>query len=172
MIWIALLVISLLVYGIVSIIKGRHKEPDSSVSGAYHSLFAVFIFAILFMIVGNLMFSIPQSWVSWDNTPIVSQQLYSLSTETGVSGQFFLGSGTLKNTAVYYYYQPNSDGTYSLENQDASSCVIRETAGTPELKQFRPTTLFILFAGMPSHDKYEFDIPQGSILNSYNPNVN
>jgi hypothetical protein len=165
MLWIMLIALGLLGFMVVSSIRSR---KDGYSSFAFVPVVAVFFVAFVVILAVNS--TLPKMISPSYSSSYTIQPLYNLETSTGINGTFFLGSGTINNEAVYYYYQSNTDGTYSLLNQSASHSVIREVSGTPEIRKYQVTTTYLLFVGV-APDKYEFDIPAGSILQGYNPNI-
>ena len=78
-------------------------------------------------------------------TIIVGNNILSLDRESGVSGSFTLGSGSVKNAPSYLYYIKTSDGGYRLKSVDASKCIVYQDENvTPYIKSqyLRSDTLF------------------------------
>lgn len=101
--------------------------------------------------------------------------LVNLSDGAGVSGSFFLGSGTIDTTPVYMYYAQDNKGRYRLYHVNASQSYVTYTDETPTLvihgkemndKWYSLDTGF----ATPEYadDVYEFRVPRGSIKQNFN----
>lgn len=115
-------------------------------------------------------------------------QIYAMADGSGISGRFFLGSGTIKNTEYYYYYEEQDgggmkqkkvpvDNTIIFEHTDSSAFLITKTDILPESHW---AIGWAVFDGSGScgcaqngsavgpGTTYDFHIPTGSIQHNYN----
>lgn len=96
-------------------------------------------------------------------------QLAALSTGDGITGHFFLGSGTVDSKRVLNYIA-DDDGLYTLEQVDADKATIRQGDYVPHVDQLATVRNDWWLAPFPvvgSFGDYAFYIPAGSILESY-----
>ena len=86
--------------------------------------------------------------------------IVSLDRGTGVYGQFTLGSGTVEDKAVYYYYYQVRENTYKLSKLYANECYIVET------DEYQPSIYKIKEKGQLD-PYYNIYVPFGTIVISY-----
>jgi hypothetical protein len=102
------------------------------------------------------------------------QYVYSLQmlkTESLTSGRFFLGTGEINGNMNYIFYLKIKD-YYSLQKVDAMKAIIKY-AEKPRLiiiNQERTNNIINKFSIKETRhlQRYIFEIPEGSIINSYN----
>lgn len=112
---------------------------------------------------------------------VETEQLQALSVDKSLNGSFFLGSGTVDEEPVFYYYQKNEDGSFFLDYAYAEDVTIVEDSGPPRydqtchaLLQFWPGDYQPWHAGDISDQaaqcdrKATFYVPEGSVTQSYN----
>lgn len=56
-------------------------------------------------------------------------EIYSINSETGIDGNFFLGSGTIESCIYYFYYVKGDDGGIVIEKVKSDDVEIIETYG-------------------------------------------
>ena len=100
------------------------------------------------------------------------ENLVTLKDNNSVSGNFFLGTGTINGQMKYVYYQQNYDSTYQMWQVDYFNAKIKYTDGQPKVNITdvrRQKSLWNKFAiDMDgSSQTYIFEVPKGSIKNSY-----
>lgn len=109
-----------------------------------------------------------------------TQDLQALSDNTGVHGNFFLGSGTLDSVPAYYYYERRDDGSFYQWYVYAGNASIVETSDTPHVvrtcqnnNSFGHWVIWPLpmsnydYTCSPD-DPAVFYVPEGSVTNSFN----
>lgn len=98
------------------------------------------------------------------------QKLYALSDRNGVEGSFFLGSGSIDDNMKYVYIVEVEDKGYKMETLGINYVYINYTDETPTLVTvtyiFDNNILNFFAVPFKSHE-YIFNIPEGSITNSY-----
>lgn len=107
----------------------------------------------------------------------VSQNLMVLQDGQSVSGDFFLGIGSVSEDPSYTYYVESSDGTYELEDLDADAAKIRFTDGPPRIEfqcvdeaaiERNPWMLNFANECFPRWGETIFYVPEDSIKQDYN----
>lgn len=102
-----------------------------------------------------------------------SEKVVSLKDNASVNGSFFLGCGQINGTMKYVYYQQNVDSTYQMWQANYYDAVIRYTSTEPKIiiNDYRPSksvwNKFAIDINDESHQTYIFEVPKGSIKNSY-----
>ena len=104
--------------------------------------------------------------------------LENLSDNIGVSGEFFLGSGTINSEWQYTYYE-KINNSYYLKHIPAKNVPIIYTTGEPRIEYYisnRTDTTINLFAinmnGTTLPHGYKIYIPKGSIKNNFTLDAN
>lgn len=122
---------------------------------------AAVTFALMFLIGG---IGIPISATMYHDSKIEYTKhmvnIISLDRETGVYGRFTLGSGTVSDRAVYYYYYQVKENTYKLDKLYANECYIVET------DEYQPSIYKIKEKGQLNY-YYNIYVPFGTIVISY-----
>jgi hypothetical protein len=145
-----------------------NKEFDWDDFGLY------FIFSVLGAFSGFIIaVALPVKYEksSW------SEKVVSLKDNTSVNGSFFLGFGQINSTMKYVYYQQNPDSTYQMWQANYYDAVIRYTSGEPKIiiNDYRKSksiwNKFAVDINDESRQTYIFEVPQWSIKNSYELDV-
>lgn len=104
--------------------------------------------------------------------------LEQLNDNIGVNGTFFLGTGNIDNELFFTYYAKNGN-SYSFNKIKADKVTIRYTNSTPKLIEIyddlEDSFWSDYFYGVPNghwslNEHYIFEVPKGSIQNSYKLN--
>jgi hypothetical protein len=98
--------------------------------------------------------------------------LVSVSTRDGVSGNFFLGIGSVDSQQYYFYMEKVEEGFVPRKKEITDEILIKESNTIqPKLEEYMPSyrnKILYLFALPIFHDsKYIFTIPKGSIENNF-----
>lgn len=127
--------------------------------------------ATLGLLVGFFLALFINCFVKGEYETITSTQIEVLKDNSGVSGSFILGCGTIENTMFYAFYQKNRFDEYTLKTIECKNAVIKNiTDGSePRLEsQMRmPTTTFGKLFTVPNSSKSVFFIPEGSIKTGF-----
>jgi len=120
--------------------------------------------------------------IMWNNEPQLTQihkiedvPILSLTTNSNNSGTFFLGCGSVKGEAYYYYYAGKSEG-FQLTSIGATKAIIVECdtikpcIRTITYKRDEGFRRFMLGKYAISCQQ-RIIIPKGSIITTYNPNL-
>lgn len=95
-------------------------------------------------------------------------ELVNINDRAGMSGSFFLGSGTVEDEPVFYYYE-RENGRVTLERIKADDAVIIEDESSRPyvsyLEEVSNNSLWYL-GGMES-SRIEFHVPPNSIITNY-----
>lgn len=126
-------------------------------------------FGILFIIGMIILPSVPTYThkQSYSDTPI-----YSLNDQSMISGQFFLGIGSINGQMTYVYYQ-NVNGGFQLKEVEARDVTIyQDEDNNPFLRVYSEQLINDDTGKVVSSDpiSYEFHIPGGSIVREFNLN--
>ena len=102
---------------------------------------------------------------------VQSSEIVAIADGSGVSGSFFLGSGTVNDVQYYFYYQKEGDG-FVQRKVDVSRAVVYEVDKdivVPNVSLIKDTPVkknrWVL-AGGPS--TYKIYVPKGSITTAFN----
>jgi hypothetical protein len=93
------------------------------------NIFCVFSSALISIIVIPLVILLSCAWNGFfiQSAVLQSQKtLIALRDKDGVQGQFFLGTGQIKNEPYYFYYVALPDGGYSPEKMNFDEVTIYE----------------------------------------------
>lgn len=101
---------------------------------------------------------------------IREEQIVSIKDNTGTSGSFFLGFGTIDGSMKYSAYVDMGNGQYSLKSWDTETTIISETdIGKPRVETSRASGyvnwLYYTFRGEIKNVIY---IPEGTIVREFN----
>ena len=98
-------------------------------------------------------------------------KLYAFEDNTSVEGHFFLGSGKVDGEMEYYYIYETEDGGYKMDSIDTSDAVlyyIDDDNCRIEYDDFVYSNPIHYFFGIgPLETTYKIYIPEGSIINNY-----
>lgn len=65
------------------------------------------------------------------------EEIYSLKSNTGISGSFILGTGSIDSNPQYYYYVDLGNNEKTMKSIDAHNTIIKETnAEHPKIIRF------------------------------------
>ena len=138
---------------------GRHKDDNFRI-----------IEILNVMLVGILIFFGGNGLTAYFTIPKYSMpeeyQLANLHDDTLTEGFFFLGTGSInEERCVFYRYE--EDGGWKLDSVEADLAIIyEEERSDGELIIYKPT-LLSWFWSIYYDDRYEFYIPEGSIIREY-----
>lgn len=99
-------------------------------------------------------------------------ELECLKDNSSISGDFFLGMGSVDSTMKYTFYYKTEDG-FKLKQLDVDSTIIKYSENTPRAicsyeKEVNVEDAFINYFAIDfSFGKWVIEIPKGSITNSY-----
>jgi hypothetical protein len=152
---------------------GKYKDYDKPFSERFGwaAMFAVFatVPAGFAVFAGD---SVAMHYVEVDSS--WSRPIENLGDAAGVKGRFYLGQGSVNTAPVYMYYREENDG-FHLYSAPASQSRITYTDGTPQMVvHFTESgnTFWARNIGYADDEgfrrTYEFQVPAGSIQNSYN----
>ncbi len=103
-------------------------------------------------------------------------ELVALKDNTsGVSGSFFIGSGTIQTRSYYFFYARNQDGSYYQDKVSTESANIYEedrTDGALKTYVRRPQGNWRYFCLFEKRYTYCFYIPKGSIPHQFRLDLN
>lgn len=77
----------------------------------------------------------------WSEPVLVeTQKIFSIESESSLTGGFILGSGNINERKVFYY-MVETDGALSMERIDYSDIVIKETDEEPHIEYYTQESL-------------------------------
>jgi hypothetical protein len=97
--------------------------------------------------------------------------LQAISTGTGTSGEFFLGSGGFGSDAKFYWYEKNGE-SYTLEEAYADDVTIIERDGDPTVvyhtfdRETRDWIVYPFHHSSHYYDTLTFYVPPGSVASN------
>lgn len=107
-----------------------------------------------------------EQWVE-DN----KQELVAIRDKDGMRGSFFLGSGTIDSVNYYFYYQRNSDGSFSPARVKANGGIkiFEEPRSDAVLVTYRSEfkTGWAALVAIPFGSRHEFMVPAGTIRRGF-----
>jgi len=125
------------------------------------------LFALAGLIIG-IALPIKYETTSW------TENIVTLKDNNTTSGRFFfLGSGIIEGRMKYVFYLQNNDSTYQMAQADYYDAKIRYVNTQPKVvitdKHWAKTTFnkWAIDMADESRQTYIFEVPQGSIKNSY-----
>lgn len=102
------------------------------------------------------------------------ENIVTLKDNNNIQGRFFfLGSGIIEGRMKYVYYQQNADSTYQMWQCDYTDAAIKYTEGQPKVNvtdvhgQKTLGNKFAIDLDDESRQTYVFEVPKGSIKNTY-----
>ena len=102
---------------------------------------------------------------------VKSTEIVAIADGSGVSGSFFLGSGTVNDVQYYFYYQKEGDG-FVQRKVDVSRAVVYEIDKdivVPNVSLIKDTPVkknrWVLAGGASTYKIY---VPKGSITTAFN----
>ena len=164
MIWFVLvLLMALIVY-----IRGsRRKIRDVSFNAMQIIILGGITTAFFNYMIANIV-------VSRSTEKINTYELRAIRTGDQISGNFFLGSGSIDGKPVYRFFYIARDGKIWLDQVYAYQAAIREEDTRPivdvwEIKRVRRLSVFWTVLPPMRDTKYywEFHIPPGSVFQGY-----
>lgn len=126
----------------------------------YEALGVLFVTALVAFVL-NLFFMS----VGTQSTLINSYPLVAIKQTTGLTGSFFLFSGSVDTKAAYRYYERHSDGAMTLEDASTYDSKIYYTKEVPRVDEYndvKSSRLWSLFSADLLPTK-KFYVPEGSI---------
>lgn len=117
-----------------------------------------------------MLFMAPVAYNAVKVPDVTYSDLATLNDGSGVQGSFFLGSGTINSTAVFMYYT-NDNGVYRLNHVDADYATVTYTDGPPRLLYHNTKSgnhFWALDWFGDDYTQYEFQVPAGSVKQSFN----
>jgi hypothetical protein len=177
---------------VVLFFVGRAFIKDFRVCHGGTSL--VILFLVLTVVIGFLVFTIcgmtgtliydlcaPNEWLN-----VGTSELVSLKDNSVISGNFFLGCGTISGSQHYFFYKKTDRGGFVLNNVSTYQTEIFEEERTNgELKvlllrycdgdsfvgKIRKIGILPVFPEMvPKHYRYEIRVPKGTIIREFKLN--
>jgi hypothetical protein len=115
---------------------------------------------------GLIAFSLPMS----TETKSESYNIESLSDNSSISGNFFIGCGSINGVMKYSFYYSNKD-YYKLMQIDCEDAIVKYSEDSPRIIIYEDEplpkliNLFALDADFNRH--YEICVPKGTIKNNY-----
>lgn len=151
-------------------------DPDGFfgyIIGGIISLFVGAFVAIVFMflILGTANIFIPKETQQINETTI---NLRALDSGSEVSGRYFVGSVYIDEKKVLEYISEAEDGGMRVESVSAEDSVIYERDGEePKLivREYEEINKWLSPDALYSYKTYEFEIPKGSVKESYDVSV-
>lgn len=144
-------------------------EPDGLMSW-FMTLFIGAMLSILGIGLGCWLGALIGSAVHQEFGVVNQSQLIALADGSQLNGHFFLGSGSMNEEMVYFYYRKEGNG-FKADKRNASRAVIfadEETSPYVRDYQAKFSNIFWYWVAIPLKEKpSEFHIPKGSILQNY-----
>ena len=162
-------IITLYIIGYVFFVYYNYKDwGDWSDWGfiIFFPLLQSLLFALAGLIIA-IALPVKYETTSW------TENIVTLKDNNSVEGRFFLGTGMINGSMKYVYYQKNDESTYQMWQADYYNAKIRYISTQPKVvitdKHWAKTTFnkWAIDMADESRQTYIFEVPQGSIKNSY-----
>lgn len=130
--------------------------------------FSALVAGTIVTLFANLLLSpvVSHSWHEYARADIVN-----LKESSSLSGNFFFGSGIIKDTPSFVYYERHKDGSITLEHQDADIVSVIESNEPPHVEYYenRSDNKLMSLARDLDDNKYKVKIiiPPGSVVTNY-----
>lgn len=168
---------------------GRHGKPTTIPRSWPGTAVAALVFSVVGFAAGAFIGGILSLCIYEATVDEVPRQfpIVSLGDGAGAEGHMFLGSGSIDTEAVFFYYAPKIGGGYGLFHVDASQTTIYEDQTDSgylikmcEDDNTAPKWLFGHSTDKQErydcsgneYSKYEFHIPENSIVRQFNLDAN
>lgn len=130
-------------------------------------LFTTVVFGFGIVLVSNMAHhSNAKSDGTVERVDVVRTELAALNNSSTVSGEFFLGFGSVDNKDVYRYIVQDADGGYRVSSVDASDAVVYEMPGASnayaESARLKSPSSWYAISNT-SRDEIKFYVPEGSV---------
>lgn len=129
---------------------------------------AIIMLLIVAIVVATVNSNAAFSEGDYTETLLTIDYIAAMSNNSQISGSFFLGSGTIGETAYYVYMVRSANGGLTMERTDASICTIYETneAARVELVRWKSNKWPYV-----QELHYNIYVPEGSIWYGYEIDV-
>jgi hypothetical protein len=157
--------------------KGKYRGYWYTRKGAFFGRLGSSIgFGFIVVVIGGIVLGLLATFTGTDESRSWETKLRALNTGSEVHGQFFLGSGRIDEDPVFSFLYEQADGGVKLSSVPADRSTVYEHE-TNNDRPFLTTTethraanqFWAPFTLSPrvSGYQYDFHIPEGSVLNSY-----
>lgn len=161
------IIISIIIVGILSIISSI-KEYDDFIEGVLRFIVSM-IFAVVLGFFGALI--IPSKMIEKEST----YTIMNIADGSSVSGNFFIGCGTIDGKMKYTFYYAQDSNTFAMHQVDYRDAVIKysDSTQTPHVVVYTTVDDTNYFWNKFSYDtdygdkRYVFFVPKGSIRSNY-----
>lgn len=160
---------TIILVAIIGIVIGVYQEIKDF-GWEWDAIFSGILGAIVGAFAGFLIaWALPQNYT----TDKWSEKIVSLKDNASVSGSFFLKCGQINGTMKYVYYLQNNDSTYQMWQANYYDAAIKYSDGQPKINitwLHSSKSLWNKFAIDLNENygqTYVFEVPKGSIKNSY-----
>lgn len=144
-------------------------SEEDKLKTAFWTFISLFVIPAILLGAGTLVVSSAGRWEA-ETIPLVA-----LQDGSGVSGNFFLGSGYIKNDLTYYYYQQGSDsGIYGKTVKAEKAVIYEDQEDTPIVREWHCMSIGASWqwAVCVPRTETEFHVPKGSVLSQYKMDLN
>lgn len=161
MLWIIVFATMIVLFAIEGFIrnKGWVSRVDSTVMGGFLGGFFGLIISGIGMLSGVIF--VGEHWKTYRVA-----ELANLQDNGRTSGSFFLGSGSIDEEPVFWYYENNS-GVLSLHHVGANVASLVEADGPPRLEVLEKKSDNTWFQFHSGSKHYRFYVPPGSVVNNF-----
>ena len=130
------------------------------------AFFAALAFALGILLALAIGLVVPSQWAGPETTNLVS-----LRNSDGISGHFFLGTGSIGNTQYYFFYKEAGQGYKPGKVEVANNVIVFEDKREDgQLKTYTRQFINPLFKWIAIDrlkHRYEFIIPEGSLKKNF-----
>lgn len=167
--FILILLVTPFILGIVVGILRKEKSSEGVTAQIFGWMFYFGFFSIIF---GALVFHIDANKSSVEYTHYL--YIHSLKNKSEVSGDFFLGSGSIENKEYYYFYYKSSLGFKRDKVLVSETSIVETDDKNPEIVRgeqcYDQNTLIKWQCGEVESQRYKYImyVPKGTIIKEFN----
>lgn len=154
----------IIICGIIGLLIGLFKVKD-------------YIFALTYIgiIIGGLVaFALTpvMTTIAPVETEVIEKKIYALNDTSSNQGTHYLYSGYINNELKYRYVVGTSNGKQVKETK-TTNVFIKEENCEPKVKIYKRVLKnkiygWLFFVELPDEDKVEFYVPDNTVINDYN----
>jgi hypothetical protein len=160
-------------FGIMGLI-GTYRFMKSNCDGFvswFFGMLGIIVGVMVMVMVGVIPALITGNFLekTWEQTEQI--ELLSLRNNDGVSGHFFLGSGSIQSEQYYFFHKKSGDGYQPGRVKADDNVLVHESEGQGGMAKVY-TRKFVnkrheWYAACWPSEKYEFFIPNGSLQRDF-----
>lgn len=154
----------IIICGIIGLLIGLFKIKDY-----------IFVLTYIGIIIGGLVaFTLTpvMTVIAPVETEVIEKKIYALNDTSSNQGTHYLYSGYINNELKYRYVVDTSNGK-QVKEIETTNVFIKEENCEPKVKIYKRVLKnkiygWLFFVELPDEDKVEFYVPDNTVINDYN----